>query len=122
MSRLSCSLAFLPTPCPPPHATRETAPRGSDGALTHIEYRAYEAVVCGGIVGAARTAAAEGFDALAIGCFYDTALLDAREVSGDKVGRRHARAALEWVHQMNAVERDIGMADRLSGFYTVKWA
>ena len=30
-------------------------------------------------------AAAEEFDALAIGCFYDTALLDAREVSGDMV-------------------------------------
>jgi len=27
----------------------------------------------------------EGFDALVIGCFYDTALHDAREVSGDMV-------------------------------------
>ena len=41
----------------------------ADGALTHIEYRSYEAVVSTGIVRAARAAAAEGFDALAIGCF-----------------------------------------------------
>ena len=94
-------------------------------------------MVSGGIVRAARAAAAEGFDALAIGCFYDTALLEAREVSGDMVVTAPCAASLEiaaslanrfgiivgrrkWVHQMHAVVRDNGMADRLSGFYPVE--
>ena len=107
------------------------------GAITHIEYRAYEAVVSTGIVRAAHAAAAEGFDALAIGCFYDTALLEAREVSGDMVVTAPCAASLEiaaslanrfgiivgrrkWVHQMHATVRDNGMAERLSGFYPVE--
>ena len=107
------------------------------GAFTHIEYRSYEAVVSTGIVRAARMAAAEGFDALAIGCFYDTALHEAREVSGDMVVTAPCAASLEiaaslanrfgiivgrrkWVHQMNATVRDNGMAERLSGFYPVE--
>ena len=114
-----------------------TSLKPTDGAFTHIEYRSYEAVVSAGIVRAARTAAAEGFDALAIGCFYDTALLEAREVSGDMVVAAPCAASLEtaasvanrfgiivgrrtWVHQMNATVRDNGMAERLSGFYPVE--
>ena len=114
-----------------------TSLKPADGAFTHIEYRSYEAVVSTGIVRAARAAAAEGFDALAIGCFYDTALYDAREVSGDMVVTAPCSAALEiaaslanrfgiivgrrkWVHQMNATVRDNGMAERLSGFYPVE--
>ena len=53
-----------------------TSLKPADGGFTHIEYRSYEAVVSTGIVTAAHAAAAEGFDALAIGCFYDTALHD----------------------------------------------
>ena len=114
-----------------------TSLQPADGAFTHIEYRSYEAVVSTGIVRAARAAATEGFDALAIGCFYDTALLEAREVSGDMVVTAPCAAALEiaaslanrfgiivgrqkWVHQMHATVRDNGMADRLSGFYPVE--
>ena len=94
-------------------------------------------MVSAGIVRAARAAAAGGFDALAIGCFYDTALLEAREVSGDMVVTAPCAAALEiaaslanrfgiivgrqkWVHQMHATVRDNGMAERLSGFYPVE--
>ena len=108
-----------------------------DGAFTHIEYRAYEAVVSTGIVRAARAAAAEGFEALAIGCFYDTALHEAREVSGGMLVTAPCAASLEiaaslanrfgiivgrrkWVHQMNATVRDNGMAERLSRFYPVE--
>ena len=58
----------------------------SEGGFTHIEFRAYEAMVTRGIMRAVRAAAREGFDALAIGCFYDTALHDARELC-----RRHGR-------------------------------
>ena len=56
-----------------------------DGAFSHIEYRAYEGRVTSGIIRSARAAAREGFDAFVIGCFYDTGLHDAREVSGDMI-------------------------------------
>ena len=72
-----------------------TSLKPGDGAFTHIEYRSYEAVVSAGIVRAARAAAAAGFDALAIGCFYDTALHEAREVSGDLIVTAPCAAALE---------------------------
>lgn len=37
------------------------------------------------LIKAVRQAATENFDALVIGCFYDTALYDAREISGDMI-------------------------------------
>ena len=113
-----------------------TSLKPADGAFTHIEYRSYEAIVSTGIIRAARAASAEGFDALAIGCFYDTALHDAREVSGDMIVTAPCFASLEiaaslanrfgiivgrrkWVNQMNATVRENGMEDRLSGWYHV---
>ncbi len=107
-----------------------------DGAFTHIEYRAYEAIVTRGIIRATRAAAREGFDALAIGCFYDTALHDAREISGEMIVTAPCVASVEiatslanrfgiivgrrkWVDQMHATVRDIGQESRLAGFYHV---
>jgi allantoin racemase len=109
----------------------------TDGAFTHIEYRSYEAMVTRGIIRAARAAAREGFDAFVIGCFYDTALHDAREVSGDMVVTAPCFSSCEiaaslanrfgiivgrrkWVHQMHSTVRDYGHGDRLSGFYHVE--
>ncbi len=109
----------------------------SEGRFSHIEFRAYEAMVTRGIVRAARQAAREGFDALAIGCFYDTALYDAREVSGDMVVTAPCMAACEiaaslanrfgvivgrrkWVNQMSATVREHGHEHRLAGFYHVE--
>ena len=108
----------------------------SEGGFTHIEYRSYEAIVTRGIIRAVRAAAREGFDAIAIGCFYDTALHDAREVSGGMVVTAPCFAACEiaaslsnrfgvivgrrkWVHQMDSTVRGYGYGDRLSGFYPV---
>lgn len=48
-----------------------------------IEYSCTEQVVAPDIVRASAIAASEGFDAMVIGCFYDTALAAAREVSGE---------------------------------------
>lgn len=107
------------------------------GRFTHIEFRAYEAMVTRGIIRAVRAAAREGFDALAIGCFYDTALHDAREVSGDMIVTAPCVASCEvaaslanrfgivvgrrkWVNQMNATVREHGHEHRLSGFYHVE--
>jgi len=114
-----------------------TSLKPEDGAFTHIEYRSYETVVSTGIIRAARAASREGFDALAIGCFYDTALHDARELSGEMIVTAPCFASMEiaaslanrfgiivgrrkWVNQMNATVRDNGMAERLSGFYHVE--
>ncbi|MEO4042569.1 aspartate/glutamate racemase family protein [Hoeflea sp. CAU 1731] len=109
----------------------------TDGAFTHIEYRSYEAIVTRGIIRAVRAAAREGFDALAIGCFYDTALHDAREISGEMVVTAPCFASCEiavslanrfgvivgrrkWVDQMEGNVRDYGHGARLSGFYHVE--
>lgn len=108
----------------------------TEGRFAHIEFRAYEGMVTRGIIRAARAAAREGFDAFAIGCFYDTALHDAREVSGDMIVTAPAVASCEiaaslanrfgiivgrrkWVNQMDATLREHGYGDRLSGFYSV---
>ena len=107
------------------------------GSFTHIEYRAYETIVSRGIIQATRQAAREGFDALAIGCFYDTGLHDAREISGEMIVTAPCLASCEiaaslanrfgiivgrrkWVNQMNAVAREHGYGERLSGFYHVE--
>lgn len=109
----------------------------STGGFTHIEFRSYEAIVTRGIIRAARAAAKEGFDAFAIGCFYDTALHDAREVSGDMIVTAPCVASCEiaaslsnrfgvivgrrkWVHQMHSTVREHGHEHRLSGFYHVE--
>jgi allantoin racemase len=108
----------------------------ADGRFRNAEYRAYEAVMGRGVVRAARGAAHEGFDALAIGCFYDVALHDAREMSGEMIVTASCEASCEiastlanrfgvivgrqkWVHQMQATVRSYGHGDRLTGFYGV---
>ncbi|MEX0627443.1 MAG: aspartate/glutamate racemase family protein, partial [Cucumibacter sp.] len=107
------------------------------GEFTHIEYRAYEAMVTRGTIRATRAAAREGFDAFVIGCFYDTALHDAREVSGEMVVTAPCMASCEiaaslanrfgiivgrrkWVNQMHATVRDYGFGESVSGFYHVE--
>lgn len=53
--------------------------------LTHVEYRAYEALTYPEIVRLAADAGGRGMDAMVIGCFYDMALKEAREVSGKMI-------------------------------------
>ncbi|MCX8062463.1 MAG: aspartate/glutamate racemase family protein [Anaerolineales bacterium] len=50
----------------------------------HLEYHAYEAQVVADIVRITH-AAAQSYDAIVIGCFYDVGLREAREVSGNAV-------------------------------------
>lgn len=107
------------------------------GGFSHIEFRSYEAMVTRGIIRGVRAAAREGFDALAIGCFYDTALHDAREISGQMIVTAPCVASCEiaaslsnrfgiivgrrkWVNQMHATVREHGHEHRLSGFYHVE--
>ena len=53
-------------------------------APRHLRYHAYEALVAGEIVRAVYRLATE-YDAFIIGCFYDLALREAREVSGKAI-------------------------------------
>ena len=64
---------------------------------THLEYRAYEALTCEHIVRIARDSAQEQVDALVLGCFYDPALADAREISGDTLVIAPCQASLQVV-------------------------
>ena len=106
------------------------------GRFSHIDYRSFEGMVTAGIIRATRAAAREGFDALVIGCFYDTALHDAREISGDMIVTAPCMASCEiaaslsnrfgvivgrrkWVDQMQATVHALGHRDRLAGFYHV---
>lgn len=106
------------------------------GPITNLEYRAYEAFVTPDILRATHQAAAENFDALAIGCFYDTALHDAREISGDMIVVAPCHASIEialtlannfsiivgqrkWVNQMHATVREYGYGHKLMSFRDV---
>lgn len=110
-------------------------PRDQYG-FSHIEFRTYEALVTRGIMRAVRAAAEEGFDAIAIGCFYDTALHDAREISRDMIVTAPCIASCEiaaslsnrfgviigrrkWMNQMRRNVVEYGHGERLAGFYDV---
>ena len=106
------------------------------GAFSHIEFRSYEAMATPGIIHATIAAAEEGFDALVIGCFYDTALLDAREVSDKMVVVAPCHSSIEtalslannfaiivgrrkWVNQMTNTVSEHGYKEKLVGFFDV---
>ena len=106
------------------------------GPITNLEYRTYEAIVTADIIRATHQAAAEGFDAMVIGCFYDTALMDAREISGDMVVLGPCQASIEvalslagnfsviagqrkWFHQMERTIQEYGFGHALRSFREV---
>ena len=67
----------------------------SDTPLNNLEYRTFEALTVGDTVRASRYAAEAGFDAAVIGCFYDPALEDAREISGDSIVVAPCQASIQ---------------------------
>ena len=98
---------------------------------THLEYRAYEALTYAPIVHIARDSAQHNIDALVLGCFYDPALEDAREISGQTVVIGPCQASLQvaanlanrfsiivgrnkWIEQMHGRIRAYGAQDRLA--------
>ena len=112
--------------------------RASDApaAMTNLEYRIYESRVVAPIVQSARYCAMRGIDSLVIGCFYDPALLDAREVSGATTvvgpcqASLHVAAQLanrfsvlighqKWEFQMRRNLRDYGFAENLASFRAI---
>lgn len=98
---------------------------------THLEYRAYEAFIYERTVRIARDSAREGVDALVLGCFYDPALEDAREISGETLVVAPCQASLQvvaqlanrfsiivgrtkWIEQMRSRVHGYGAGDRLA--------
>ena len=103
--------------------------------MNNLEYRAYESLIVADTVRAARQAALSGFDAMAIGCFYDPALLDAREISGDTVVVGPCQASItaalnvannfsiiigrsKWEDQMKQAVHEYGFGQKLASFET----
>ena len=111
-------------------------PRGVPATLNHLEYRAYEALIIGDTVKATRQASKDGYDALVIGCFYDPALHDAREISGETIVVAPCQASIitalnlahnfsvligrtKWEDQMRQTVYDYGYHDQLASFEAV---
>jgi allantoin racemase len=111
----------------------EVAVRSLGRGPHHLEYACYEAAAVPDILATLVQAEREGFDAAVIGCFYDTGLRPARELTsrlavaapcesavqiastlGDSfsvvVGRR------KWVPEMRENVRRYGHGDRLASF------
>lgn len=101
--------------------------------LTDLEDRSSEAVVWDPITQLAHYAGKNGYHGYAIGCFYDTALEEAREVSGRTVVRAPCEASLKivdplcdkfsviigrnkWEKQMRDRIKFYGMEHKLASF------
>lgn len=68
--------------------------------LTNLEWRGFESKIWFPVTAIANYAAENGYDGYAIGCFYDTALDEAREVSGDAVVCAPCQSALQIVSNL----------------------
>lgn len=112
-------------------------PKSVPPMMNNLEYRAYEALIVADTVKAARQAARRDFDAMAIGCFYDPALLDAREISGNMLVVGPCRASImaalnvansfsiiigrsKWEDQMRQTVREYGFREQLASFETAE--
>ncbi len=108
--------------------------------ITNLEYRTYESFIINDTVKAARYCKNHGFHAMVIGCFYDPALLAAREAATGPNGttaivapcQSSIQVALglannfaiiigqrKWQDQMKQTVYEYGCADRLAGFRAV---
>ncbi|MCY4361060.1 MAG: aspartate/glutamate racemase family protein [Gammaproteobacteria bacterium] len=110
----------------------ETVPPG----MNNLEYRSYESFIVNDTVKAARYASEHDYDAMVIGCFYDPALHDAREISGNTVIVAPCQASIvtalniannfsiligktKWETQMRQAVHEYGFGDKLASFQSV---
>ncbi|MFQ5794283.1 MAG: aspartate/glutamate racemase family protein [Candidatus Bipolaricaulia bacterium] len=102
----------------------------------HLEYHYYEALVLVDLINRIKQAEHEGYDAAVIGCFYDTGLGQAREISDDLIvtapaeSSMHIAASLghtfsiivgrdKWIPEMRENVVKYGFKDRLASFKSV---
>lgn len=104
--------------------------------LTNLEWRAFETKIVDPVVHIARYAGINGYDGYCIPCFYDTALDEAREMSGETIVAAPCEASLKaitglcnrfsviigvdkWKVQMEDRIRHYGYGNRLVSFTTI---
>ena len=104
--------------------------------MSNLEYRTYESYIVNETVKVARYCSVHNFDAMVIGCFYDPALLDAREISDNTVVVAPCQASIaaalnvgnnfsviigerKWEDQMKQTVYEYGFRDRLASFESV---
>lgn len=104
--------------------------------LTNLEWRAFEAKIWDPVTWLAYYAGTNGYDGYCIPCFHDTALKEAREVSGKAIVAAPCEASLKaitglcnkfsivigvdkWENQMRDLIREYGDEKRLVSFTTI---
>ena len=102
----------------------------------HLEYHYYEALVLTDVLHTIMQAEKEGYDAAVIGCFYDTGLSEAREITSRLVVTAPAESCLsiaaslgytfsiivgrdKWIPHMKENVVKYGFKDRLASFKSV---
>ena len=106
------------------------------GKMDNLEYRTYESYIVNETVKVARYCSVHNFDAMVIGCFYDPALLGAREISDNTVVVAPCQASIaaalnvannfsiiigerKWENQMRRTVYEYGYKDKLASFESV---
>lgn len=119
-----------------PGTTVELVSLRMDASPDNLEYRTFEALIVREMVELSRYAAKNAFDGVVIGCFYDPALLDAREISGDAVVIAPCEASVQiasrlcnrfsvivgqsfWIEQMTARVREYGLEHKLASMRSI---
>ena len=111
-------------------------PAGVPPDMNNLEYRSYESFIVNDTVKAARYASEHGYDAMVTGCFYDPALYDAREISGNTIIVAPCQASIvtalniannfsiligktKWENQMRQSVYEYGYRDKLASFQPI---
>jgi allantoin racemase len=119
-----------------PSTSLELVSLRMDTSPDNLEYRTFESLIVRETVELARYAAVSGFDGTVIGCFYDPALLEAREISGGAVVVAPCEASVRiatrlcnrfsiivgqtfWIEQMTQRVREYGLEHKLASMRSI---
>ena len=104
--------------------------------MDNLEFRTYESYIVNETVKVSRYCSVHNFDAMVIGCFYDPALPDAREIADNTVVVAPCQAATttalniannfsiiigeeKWKDQMKQTVYEYGYGDKLASFESI---
>ncbi|NRA70909.1 MAG: hydantoin racemase [Gammaproteobacteria bacterium] len=119
-----------------PTTTLEVVSLNNNLTLDNLEYRYYESLVVGDTVRAAKEADENKVDAMVIGCFYDLALEDCREICRDTIIVAPCQASMQiaasiankfsvivgqvkWIEQMKERAYHYGYRDHLASMRSI---
>lgn len=120
-----------------PRTTVELVSLAMESSPDNLEYRTFESLIIRETVELSRYAARGDFDGVVIGCFYDPALHEAREISGSAVVVAPCEASLQvmtrlcnrfsiivgqdfWVEQMTRRVHEYGLAGKLASMRSIR--